>query len=134
MGIEIKIFGESEIVLKEDQNNQGVTGLEFIFDSADDVRDKSFDAIAGLKIYGEISEIDKKETLELGKWALCVVGNGIYRKVNVMITDGKENVIREYSFSNMFVLDYKEEFDKNGGKYTLILRQKAKDTNIEIFA
>lgn len=136
MAINVKITSEiGEILLKEDKDSQGVTGIEFIFDSADGVKDKSFEATAGLKLLGEISDRNSKDTLELGKWALCVTGEGIYRKVNVMITNNSEEVIREYNFSNMFVVDYVEKLDGQGkGTYTIELRQRAKDTNIEIFA
>ena len=134
MAIKVTICGEQEIKLTENKNNQGIKSVEFIFDSEDSTKDRSIDAIVGLKISGEISELDKKETLELGKWALCTEGKGIYRKVNVIITNEEENILREYNFSSMFVVDYTEKFELTGGTYTLILRQRPKDINIEIFA
>lgn len=136
MAIEVKITGnQGEIILKEDDNNLGAENVDFIFDSDDKVQDKSYDALVGLKLSGKISGKNKEETLELGKWALCTSGEGAYRKVNVKIINSDSDIVREYDFSSMFVVDYNENFNKQGvGEYEIVLRQKSKETGIEIFA
>lgn len=123
--------------LKLTESEKKIKKMEFIFDSPEDAKAKSLGAIKGLKITGPIDGKTKKEILELGKWALCESGEGIYRKVNVLILDGTDEVLREYKFNSMFVVDYIEEYEITGDEgdklhFMLELRQKQDESGVEI--
>lgn len=132
MRVEITI---GDLKLTESESN--IEKMEFVFDSPEDAKAKSLGAIKGLKLTGKIDEKSKKETLELGKWALCESGEGIYRKVNVLILDASGEVLREYKFSSMFVVDYIENYETTKDKgpelhFMLELRQKQNESGVEI--
>lgn len=128
----------NDIVFEETNETFGINGVKFIFDSPDDTKEKNFGATVGLVLSGEINEKNKNNTLELGKWALCEKGEDIYRKVKVQVIDNEDNILREYKFSAMFVVDYREELKEVDHKFVsnfeIVLRQKEKETDIEIQA
>lgn len=136
MAIELIVTSDEGVIeLKEQEDASGITELEFLYDSADDSTEKKYDAIKGLILKGTITSINKDQTLNLAKWALYEKGTAVYRGVNVKLIDDLENIIREYSFSAMFVVDYKESFSATGnGTFEIKLYQKAKNTGIEVFA
>lgn len=135
MAVRVEI---NDIIFEETGKEAGINEVKFIFDSPEDTKEKNYGATVGLILSGVITEKNKNNTLELGKWALCENGEDIYRKVKVQAIDDQNNILREYKFSSMFVVDYNENIFNTGNNvnctFEIVLRQKEKETDIEIQA
>lgn len=135
MGIKIKITGKEveEITLGKEE----IKNFNFIFDSPDDVKEKSIVPIIGIEFNGKINVNNKDEILKLVNWALYFGGQDIYRKVEIRLIDKEENILREYVFNKMFVVDYTENFEEENTTlgYEIKLTQKLTEKEeIKIFA
>ncbi len=97
-----------------------VNSAEYYYNTTNNnALDKSSDINVTLKITGSLSKDCKAQTKDLAKWSLMTKGADVYRKVILTIED-QENIIREYSLDEAFVLDYKEStlFDQEKIDYT----------------
>lgn len=102
-----------------------VTSVNFKADTPDDANSRTGDVGAIITIKGNISQNQEalEETKKLAKWAL----EKSTPYLNVVIQHIKAAlVMREYTFTQAFVVDYIEEFkDSEGdGTFTLILKQQ----------
>lgn len=138
MYIEVKINNEEIILLGNNSDKNGITEIEFIFDSPDDTKEKNFNNIIGLKLKGVINLETKDEILKLAQWAITTESSKIYRDVNICIYSGDINsdTLREIILTAAFVVDYNENFivTKEDPGYDLTLRQKFdKKSEIRIY-
>jgi hypothetical protein len=129
MNLYLKIEGKNEpIEIGNEEKNALLTSIKIKFDSPnEDVLDRSSEAILKATIDGKISKDIKTETINLLKWSLTRKDD-VYRKVTIRI-ENEEEIIREYIFTQAFVIDYSENIDKNGGSFSLILAQKGNKMN-----
>lgn len=102
-------------------------------DTPDDSNARSHDVGAILEIRGNLLQAAEEETKKMAKWSLESALP--YKNIVVTQTAGSF-VMREYTFTEAFCVDYIEEFnDTEGeGKFTLIIKQKReniKDVKIE---
>ena len=114
--VEISSPSCNPIILGDESNaqNKDVIGIEIFFDTIDnDVRQKAGGMLAKIKIIGEIKESTQKSLVELFNWSKELGGDKWYRKVEIKILSGGE-LKRNYSFENMFVVDYKEIYKVSG--------------------
>lgn len=96
------------------------------------------------KILGLIKTGDggtKESTLELAKWALDESTTTLYRTIEITINEDSEakantKILRHYTFSNMYVIDYEEEISNDlndeSGTFTLHLGQKTEKSQRDI--
>jgi|LSQX01.1.fsa_nt_gb hypothetical protein len=100
-----------------------VTSVRYKTDTPDDENSRSNDVNASLVITGRLLQDQDEETKKMAMWTLKkdlpyknVVAQHIASKV----------VMREYTFTQAFVVDYVEEFSENegNGKFTLVLKQE----------
>ena len=132
MMIEVRINNEEVIVVGDNTGSSGkngITKLEFIFDSPDDTKEKNFNNIIGIELEGKINSNTKEQILKLAEWATTSESSKIYKEVNICIYSGDINsdTLREIILTSAFVVDYTEIFDINSEaetKYILKLRQK----------
>ena len=130
--IEVRINNEEVIVVGDNTGSSGkngITKLEFIFDSPDDTKEKNFNNIIGIELEGKINSNTKEQILKLAEWATTSESSKIYKEVNICIYSGDINsdTLREIILTSAFVVDYTEIFDINSEaetKYILKLRQK----------
>lgn len=130
--IEVRVNNEEVIIVGDNTGSSGkngITKLEFIFDSPDDTKEKSYNNIIGVILEGKINSSVKEQILKLAEWATTSESSKIYKEVNICIYSGDINsdTLREIILTSAFVVDYKEEFDmssEEGAKYLLKLRQK----------
>jgi len=129
MNLYLKIEGKNEpIEIGNEEKNALLTSINIKFDSPnEDVLDRSSEAILKATIDGKISKDIKTETINLLKWSLTRKDD-VYRKVTIRI-ENEEEIIREYIFTQAFVIDYSENIDKNGGRFSLLLAQKGNKMN-----
>ncbi|WP_293960671.1 hypothetical protein [uncultured Fusobacterium sp.] len=132
MLIEVRVNTE-EIVITGDNTGStgknGITKLEFIFDSPDDTKEKNYNNIIGVILEGKINTNVKEQILKLAEWATTSESSKIYREVNICVYSGDINsdALREIVLTSAFVVDYQEKFDMSSEdetKYLLTLRQK----------
>ena len=133
MGFRVRITGGNDVEFMEDV----ITGVKFISDTPDASNARSTDLGLILKIVGRINfslgaEIEDP-TVELANWALMPSDQAdCYRSVEVQVINGGQ-VVRQYTYTNAFVMDYTEDLnDEEGvGTFTLHLKQK-KDLNPKV--
>ena len=94
--------------------------------------------LAKVKISGTIDESTQKALVEIFNWSKELSGDKWYRKVEIKILSGGE-MKRDYTFENMFVVDYKENYKVSGTQdkelFELFLTQKENNfKNIETYA
>lgn len=86
-----------------------------------------------LRIFGNITKNNRKNILELAKWATDFDQKTLFRQVTLDVYDSDNCTgerLRHYEFNNMFVIDYTESFgetkdgDPNIGQYELFIAQK----------
>ena len=139
--VEISSASCNPIVLgdENDAQNNSVSGVEIFFDTIDnDVRQKAGGMLAKVKISGTIDESTQKALVEIFNWSKALSGDKWYRKVEIKILSGGE-MKRDYTFENMFVVDYKENYKVSGTQdkelFELFLTQKENNfKNIETYA
>lgn len=130
--IEVRVNNEEIIIVGDSSGSSGkngITKLEFIFDSPDDTKEKNFNNIVGVELEGNINSNVKEQVLKLAEWATTSESSKIYKEVNICIYSGDINsdTLREIILTSAFVVDYTEKFDINNEaetKYILKLRQK----------
>ena len=61
MYVEVKINNEEIVLSGDNPDKKGITEIEFIFDSPDDIKEKNFNNIIGLKLKGIINLETKDE-------------------------------------------------------------------------
>lgn len=118
----LKVEGGGETIdLKEGDIDAAV----FKVDSPDDADAKSNKMSIILEVSGKILQgKNENETKKLAKWALVPSGaKDVERKVTVELVKANK-VIRQYSFSNAFVVDYTENINEDGaGTFNLFIKQ-----------
>ena len=126
MGLRLKIEGSESIDLKE----TSITNVKFGADIPHDSNARSTDLGSTILIEGKIlAPVDGEaadDTSKIAKWALVPAENSdCYRKVTVEVIAASQ-VVRKYTYSNAFVVDYKENYgDVEGiGTFTLTMKQK----------
>ena len=114
-----------------------ISGINVMLDTVDEnVRQKSNAMLAKLTIYGEIRLEVTDKLIDLYNWARNPNQNKWYRTVEIEIKSSGEDVVRRYIFEKMFVVDYKETYDKedNNCQFEMVLTQKENNLdNIETF-
>lgn len=107
-----------------------VIGVKFRTDTPHDSNARSTDMGSTVEITGKIlTAVDGDpfdSTRQLGLWALVPAEKSdCYRKVSIEVIAASQ-IVRKYSCSNAFVVDYKETYgDTEGvGTFTLIIKQK----------
>ena len=100
-----------------------VKSVRYKTDTPDDSNARARDVGAILVITGDLLQVAEEETKKMAKWSL--ESKLPYKNVVVNQTAGSF-VIREYTFTHAFVVDYIEETseDEGDGKFTLIIKQK----------
>jgi hypothetical protein len=122
----MKVEGSEPIELKEGDIDAAV----FKVDSPDDADAKSNKVGIILEVSGKIlQDKNETETKKLAVWALVASGaKEVERKVTVELVKASK-VIRQYVFSNAFVVDYTESINEVGaGSFNIFLKQN-KTTN-----
>ena len=121
--------GEKSIDINDDTKNHFINEVNIIFDTiGDDSREKSTAMIARIDIKGNIERDINNQLKEIFDWSKDFKKSSTYRKVTIEVYDDEENILRTYSFGNMFVRDYKECYNNNekgdkGGTFELNLSQ-----------
>ncbi len=126
MGFRLKVTGGKDVEM-----NEGIlTAVQFISETPDNANARSTDLGVILKIAGRINfslgaELEDS-TVELANWALMPSDQAAcYRNVQIQVVNGGQ-IVRQYTYPNAFVMDYKEDLnDEEGvGTWTLLLKQK----------
>lgn len=115
-------------------NEDIITSVRYKTDTPDDENSRSNDVSAILTITGTLTqnEQDLQETKKVAVWSLEKKNpymNVVVKQISSTL------VMREYTFTRAFVVDYIEEFseEQGNGKFTLILKQEKKDIeNVKI--
>lgn len=121
------IANSKTIQMSEEQ----ITSVEVVLDTPDDkVTGKSADILAHITIVGNIDPSKSKLYIELFNWAKDFTFESQYRKVKIAIGESNDKFCRSYEFERMFVVDYKEQYEKakDGGQvgtFTLLINQEA---------
>ncbi len=133
MGFTLKVEGPNEISL----GTTSITGVKFGADIPHDSNARSTDLGSTMEITGKIlTAVDGDPfdaTRQLGLWSLVPAEKAdCYRKAEVEVIAASQ-VVRKYTFSNAFVVDYREDYgDVEGvGTVHLIIKQK-KDKTAQI--
>jgi len=106
-----------------------VQTVELTFATPQDSNARTTDLSATLKITGKILTVldeGSENTVELANWAMVPVEQAdCYRNV-VVKSVAAGQVIRQYTFTNAFVVDYQETYgDTEGvGTFELVIKQK----------
>lgn len=126
MGFTLKVEGPNSIEL----GTTIITGVEFGADIPHDSNARSTDLGSTAVITGKIlTAVDGDpfdSTRQLGLWSLIPAEKSdCYRKVTIEVIAASQ-VVRKYTFSHGFVVDYKENYgDLEGvGTFRLMLKQK----------
>lgn len=126
MGFTLKVEGPSTI----DLGTISITGVKFRTDIPIDSNARSTDLGSTVEISGKIlTAVDGDPfdgTRQLGLWSLVPAEKSdCYRKVTIEVIAASQ-VVRKYTYSNAFVVDYKENYgDTEGvGTFRLIIKQK----------
>lgn len=106
-----------------------IVSAEFKFDSPNDSETKSSKMSAVLTIKGKIQEDIFTETKKILEWSLLPSSDkNVYRKVifkSMASVSAITRIVREYTFTNAFIVDYKEEYPENNeGIFELIIKQR----------
>lgn len=130
MGFRLNIEGAETIQL----GLENILTVEFKTDTPDDSNARSTDLGVTALITGKIiTAVDGEEaddTIKLTKWSLVPAENAdCYRKVKIDVISASQ-VVRQISFPNAFVVDYKERYgDVEGiGTFELLIKQKKDKT------
>ena len=126
-----------------------ITGAEFKMNTLNDETVNRPDEVrVELKIYGNITEQDREETLKLTKWSMDANRKTLYRDVELTVYSNQNctgDTLRVYQFSSMFVIDYQESFTKlrgedkssqdgDMGTFLLFIAQKAGSEEKHVYA
>lgn len=142
-GYNLSIKNNEEVIelsTEEEVGKPVITEVSFKMNTLDDHARNRADAVRGeLKITGVITAENRDETKPLAKWAMDADRKTLYRSVEIVVYDGKNctgEVLRRYQFSNMFVIDYEENFggDSDSGTFELFIAQKEGNEKKEVFS
>ena len=106
-----------------------VQSVDFLVATPQDSNARTTDLGVTLKITGKILTVldeGSESTVELATWAMVPVEQAdCYRNVTVKVVAANQ-VVRQYTLSNAFVVDYQETYgDTEGvGTFELIVKQK----------
>lgn len=141
---DVKIEGVEEINFNRETDNEGASISKVIFKMNtlnDDSLNRDSAVRCELIIEGTITQDNKDETLKLTKWSMIGSGEGIYRKVTVIVytDDSRDEVLRQYTVDKMFCIDYDEEFSEDvkqneAGKFILHIAQREGNHSKDVFA
>lgn len=126
MGFKLSVDGADKVEL----GVENLISVKFDMDTPDDSNARSTDIGTTLVVSGKILTAIGGEaadaTLNLAKWSVVPAeSSDSYRTVVVTVINA-EQVVREYTFPNAFVVDYTEDYgDTEGiGEFTLKVKQK----------
>ena len=131
MDVIIAIKGSKPIQLTLTGKN---IGFQFIHNSENKSLAYDSNSSTGLKIKAPITTENKAVILELLKWSLMTSGKDIYRQVNIKLKAASNDITREYDFPEMFVVDYREDFDSSDdGTFELLINQKGDTSKVKVY-
>lgn len=106
-----------------------VKSVDFLVATPQDSNARTTDLGVTLKVTGKILTMlddGNESTVDLATWAMVPVEQAdCYRNVTVKVV-AADQVVRQYTLTNAFVVDYKETYgDTEGvGTFELIIKQK----------
>lgn len=126
MGFRVKVEGNDTI----DLGLENILTVEFKTDTPDDSNARSTDLGVTLKVTGKIlAAVDGEaadQTIKLAQWSLVPAENAdCYRNITIDVISASQ-VVRQITFPNAFVVDYKEDFGDEEGVGTFYLYAKQK--------
>ena len=132
MGFTLKVDGPEMIDLGMDH----ILSISFDMDTPDDSNARSTDVGVGTTIRGKIlTALDgaaADSSINIAKWSLVPAENiTCYRNLQVESISASQ-VVRKYTLTHAFVVDYIEDFgkDEGVGEFTLKVRQKKDKTDL----
>lgn len=141
---DVKIEGTEEINFNKETDTEGASISKVVYKMNtlnDDSLNRDSAVRCELIIEGTITQSNKDETLKLTKWSMIGSGDGIYRKVTMIVyTDESRNeVLRQYTVDKMFCIDYDEVFSDDvkqneAGKFILHIAQREGNHSKDVFA
>jgi hypothetical protein len=141
---DVKIEGTEQINFNKDTDNEGASISKVIFKMNtlnDDSLNRDSAVRCELIVEGKITQDNKNETLKLTKWSMIGSGEGIYRKVTVIVytDDSRNEVLRQYTVDKMFCIDYDESFSEDvkqgeAGRFILHIAQREGNHSKDVFA
>lgn len=108
---------------------EAVKSVDFLVATPQDSNARTTDLGVTLKVTGKILTMlddGNESTVDLATWAMVPVEQAdCYRNVTVKVV-AADQVVRQYTLTNAFVVDYKETYgDTEGvGTFELIVKQK----------
>lgn len=142
IGYELKITGGKEEIslTTEGSGNQNIEKVYFRKKTLPSANNRANSMHCEFEIVGELNKGTKQALKLMAEWALDVNKDTLYRTVNISVVEDDEEkttdkVFRNYSFSNMYVIDYEEGFDKSEddeGKFRLLVGQKSEKSTQDI--
>lgn len=135
-GYEIKIKddkGKQIILNTEGTGNNTIDKVYFRKKTLPNANNRANSMHCEFEITGELNNNTKQQLKDVACWALDVNKDTLYRTVEIIVYEDDEEkttekTYRNYKFSNMYVIDYEEAFDKNGkdeGDFMLLIGQKS---------
>ena len=102
-------------------NNRSSVEMEITGKIIYNLEEKNSDHVSDNNLY----EKNKKNVIELVKWAESYLSKSDYRNIEMFVDLGANKSI-DYKFLNMFVYDFSQEFsiEKGIGTFKLFLKQK----------
>ena len=132
MGFTLKVDGPEMIDLGMDH----ILSISFDMDTPDDSNARSTDVGVGMTIRGKIlTALDgaaADSSINIAKWSLVPAENiTCYRNLQVESISASQ-MVRKYTLTHAFVVDYIEEFgkDEGVGEFVLKVRQKKDKTDL----
>jgi len=122
----MKIEGQENIEL----GVKSIVTAKFSTDTPDDSNARSTDLGTSIIITGKIlAAVDGEEadgTMKIAKWSLVPAEKAdCYRKLTIQVV-AADQVVRNFTFPNAFVVDYKENYGDEEGTGTFYLHMKQK--------
>lgn len=108
---------------------EAVKSVDFLVATPQDSNARTTDLGVTLKVTGKVLTMlddGNESTVDLATWAMVPVEQAdCYRNVTVKVV-AADQVVRQYTLTNAFVVDYKETYgDTEGvGTFELIVKQK----------
>lgn len=137
MGFRLNVKGQNEEILLD---KESIVDVKYISETPDDSNARATDLGVILEIKGKIlasvSGDSEDDTRKVAKWSLVPSeSSDAYRQASLEIISAGQ-MVRKINMSNVFVVDYIEEYgDKAGtGLFTLKIKQKkekVKEVEIE---
>lgn len=132
MGFRLKIDGSDSVNLSE----RCIKNVEFQSEIPNDSNARATDNGANLKIWGKmlfsLGGEQQDSTLNLAKWSLVPSeSSDSYRNVKVDVVSASQ-IVRQITFPDAFVMEYREELDDETGvgEFYLHVKQKKDKTTL----